>query len=65
MRDETRTRQRLVGIFLAGLVLFNYPVLATVGDRIGIAGAPALFVFLFSVWALLIVAMAFAAERRD
>ncbi|AUM00343.1 hypothetical protein C3497_08840 [Zoogloeaceae bacteirum Par-f-2] len=55
--------QRLVVVFLAGVLLLNYPVL-TLFDRPEMAfGFPLLYVFVFAVWAALIGLIAWIAER--
>jgi hypothetical protein len=55
--------QRLVVVFLAGVVLFNYPVLMLF-DRPQLSfGFPLLYVFVFVMWAALIALIAWIAER--
>lgn len=55
--------QRLVVVFLAGVVLFNYPVLMLF-DRPELPfGFPLLYVFVFVVWAALIALISWIAER--
>jgi hypothetical protein len=55
--------QRLVAVFLAGALLFNYPVLSLF-DRPELAfGFPLLYVYVFAVWAVLIGLIAWIAER--
>ena len=54
------TRQRLVVVFLAGLLLFYSPVLVLF-DRPGEwLGVPLLYWYLFAAWAALIGATAWA-----
>jgi hypothetical protein len=52
--DELKTR-RLVGLFLLGCVLFNYPILSLFNLPVSISGIPLLFAYVFVTWALLIV----------
>ena len=55
-------RQRLAVLALIGLLLLNFPLLAVpVGE---LAGIPALLLWIFVVWLLLIVAAALLSERR-
>ena len=63
MRDEDRGK-RLIALFLLGVVLVNFPLLAVVdaGDRL--FGLPALFAYLFGAWALLIGCLALIVEGR-
>jgi hypothetical protein len=57
--------QRLVALFLLGCLLLNYPLLSLF-NRIGtFMGIPVLYFWLFAVWALLIVLMAFVVERKS
>ena len=61
MLRRTARRDRLVGLFLLGVVLFNPPVLNLVGGTVW--GWPVLYLYLFIVWALLIAGIAFVIER--
>ena len=56
--------QRLVAIFLLGCLLLNDPLLRLFAGPAQILGVPALYVYVFFVWALLIVLMALAVESR-
>lgn len=55
--------QRLVALFLFGWLLFNYPLLDLFTGEGAVAGIPLLYVYLFFVWALLIVLMMLVVER--
>ena len=55
--------QRLVAVFLLGMLLFNYPLLALFNRAAGAFGVPLLYVYIFSCWALLIALMALVIER--
>ncbi|CAI06217.1 hypothetical protein [Aromatoleum aromaticum] len=55
--------QRLVAVFLTGVLLFNYPVLSLFDRPESFLGLPMLWVFLFGIWALLLVAVAWIVER--
>jgi hypothetical protein len=57
-------QQRLAAVFVAACLLLTYPILALF-DRIEfVAGVPLLYVYVFLVWAALIVVLAFVIERR-
>jgi len=57
------TGQRLLALFAAGWVLFDYPLLE-LWDREGtLLGIPLFPLVLFVVWALLILAVALVVER--
>jgi hypothetical protein len=56
--------QRLVALFLLGLLLFNYPLLDLFAGPGQIFGVPILYVYVFSAWALLLALMAIVVEKR-
>ena len=55
--------QRLICIFLLGVVLFNFPILALFNVGASLFGIPVLFAYLFLAWAALILLMYLAIER--
>uniref|UniRef100_A0ABX1PKB1 DUF3311 domain-containing protein n=2 Tax=Aromatoleum anaerobium TaxID=182180 RepID=A0ABX1PKB1_9RHOO len=55
--------QRLVAVFLTGVLLFNYPVLSLFDRPELFLGLPMLWFFLFGIWALLLIAVAWIVER--
>jgi hypothetical protein len=57
MLRRTARRDRLVGLFLLGVILFNPPILNLFGGTL--FGWPLLFVYLFCAWALIIAGVAF------
>jgi hypothetical protein len=61
MLRRTARRDRLVGLFVGGAVLLNPPILNLFGGTV--FGWPALYLYLFAVWALLIAGAAFVVER--
>jgi O-antigen/teichoic acid export membrane protein len=61
MLRRAAKRDRMVGLFVAGVVLLDPPILNLLGGTAW--GWPALFLYLFFVWALLIVGMALINER--
>lgn len=61
MLRRTIRRDRMIGLFVLGLVLFNPPVLNLFGGTL--LGWPALYVYLFGAWALIIAGIAVVAER--
>lgn len=55
-------RQRLGALALLGLPLLTYPILGlSVGDVLGV---PSSYIYLFTIWVVLIVLAALVAERR-
>jgi len=61
MLRRTARRDRMIGLFAAGAVLLNPPILNLV--RGSLFGIPARYLYFFLVWALLIGLMAFVGER--
>lgn len=59
----TRVAQRLVALFAAGLLLFNFPLLRLWLSEARVAGWPLLAAALFVAWALLIAVLARWMER--
>jgi hypothetical protein len=57
-REDVRTR--LVGLFLLGLVLFVPPILTLPAGHV--LGIPALYLYLFGAWSLLVGALAWVIE---
>jgi len=55
--------QRLVAVFIAGVLLLNFPLLSLFDRPIILFGLPLLHVYLFLVWGALIFAVGWIAER--
>jgi hypothetical protein len=60
-----RRAERLVGLFLLGCLLFNFPFLALFNVRATLLGVPLLYFYLFAAWSLLIVLVALIMERSE
>jgi len=65
MRREGRGPRApaLVALCCAGIVLFNFPMLAIWGQDATVLGLPLLPVALFGIWAGLVALLAFVSER--
>lgn len=55
--------QRLIALFILGLLLFNYPLLYLFNRSSDLVGIPVLYTYIFIAWALLIAAFAFVVEK--
>ena len=53
---------RLVAVFLLGVLLFNYPLLALFNRDVSVFGIPLLYAYIFLAWALLIGLLALVTE---
>jgi hypothetical protein len=62
MAARTIDDSRLVGLFLLGCALFNYPLLSLFNGSATVLGVPLLYAYLFSAWVLLIVLLALAVD---
>lgn len=63
MKRGSPTRQRLAALALLGIPLLSFPILGLPQGEI--AGVPTIFLYLFGVWAVLIVLAARIAERQN
>ena len=59
------TGQRLIALFLLGLLLLNYPIFSLFAGATNMLGIPLLYVYVFFVWAFLIALMALILERAS
>ena len=64
MKRPRLLAQRLLALFGAGLLLFNFPLLKLWLTEATVLGLPLLPLALFGAWALLIVWLACLLERR-
>jgi hypothetical protein len=55
--------QRLVAVFLLGVLLFNYPLLALFNRAAEAFGIPMVYAYIFCAWALVIGLLALVIER--
>lgn len=59
------THERLVALFLLGVLLFTPPFLGIFNTPDRIFGLPSLYLYLFAAWTLLIVLVTLAIESSD
>ncbi len=55
--------RRLAGLFLLGGVLFNYPILSLFNLKVMLFGIPVLYLYIFSLWTLLILLIAVVTSK--
>jgi hypothetical protein len=65
MKRTNVRSERLVGLFLLGLLLFNYPLLALFNAPRLVLGVPLLYLWLFAAWAAVIVVTAIILHRTE
>ena len=64
MNERKPKTELLIGLFLLGCVLFNYPILTLFNQRVTVFGIPLLYLYLFSVWSILIIATMLITKIR-
>jgi hypothetical protein len=57
--------QRLIALFLFGVLLLNYPLVSLFAGPTVVFGVPLLYLYVFAVWVLLIALIALVVERAD
>jgi hypothetical protein len=62
-RNEIKGR-RMVGLFLLGLLLFNFPILSLFDRTDFFYGIPILYLYLFLSWILFILLIFLIAQSR-
>jgi hypothetical protein len=65
MQKTGRKAQRLIGLFLLGCLLFNFPLLSLFNVGRTVLGVPLLYAYLFAAWLLVIALVAALMERPD
>jgi len=58
-----RRRELLAACFALFAALLVWPLLSIPNGRVLVAGVPALVLYLFAVWAAIVVVLAWAARR--
>ena len=59
MTPENIKNRRLFSLFLMGCLIVNFPIISLFNYPVFIWGIPVLYIFLFSAWGFLIIAMIF------
>jgi hypothetical protein len=59
-----RRGERLIGLLIAGAVLLNFPLLSVFSVDRMVFGVPVLYLYLFSVWGLIIGVKALILRGR-
>jgi hypothetical protein len=62
---HTLVTQRLLALFIAAGLLFNFPLIALWDHDVTILGVPLFPLALFTLWALLIGVLAWIMERAE
>ena len=65
MTPESIVSRRLVGIFLLGFILFNYPILSLFNLPIYWFGIPLLYLYVFGLWTVFILVIILISRYRE
>jgi glucan phosphoethanolaminetransferase (alkaline phosphatase superfamily) len=61
---ERNSKQKLIALAIAAAVLMNIPILETVNKPILLLGFPLLYLYIFTVW-LIIIIILFRLSRHN
>lgn len=64
MSNASLKMQKLIALFILGVIAFNGPFLSLFNRSTTVWGIPVLFFYLFSVWAVLILLTGLVIEYR-
>ncbi len=62
MTPESLKSRRLVGLFLLGCVLFNYPIISLFNINSDWFGIPILYVYVFGTWLFIITLIVYVTK---
>jgi hypothetical protein len=60
-----RKGERLISLLIVGIILLNFPLLSVFNKTYLLLGFPILFLYLFSIWGLIIGAMVLVLRDRS
>ncbi len=63
MHRSLLLRQRMIGLFLLGVLLLYSPLLSVFDTNEELLGLPVIYIYLFSTWVALIALIAWFVER--
>jgi len=64
MTHDKINGRRLVGLFLLGMLLFNFPLLHLFNRPVLVMGIPVLYLYLFGAWSLIIFLMLMISRSK-
>lgn len=63
MPEVKRQNERLVVILVIGIIALNYPLIALFSRVQVLFGIPILYLYIFTIWSMLIVCIALILEK--
>lgn len=63
MHRSLLLRQRMIGLFLLGVLLLYSPLLSVFDTNAELLGFPVIYIYLFGTWVALIAVIAWLVER--
>ncbi|MDT8335091.1 MAG: hypothetical protein RQ753_05295 [Desulfurivibrionaceae bacterium] len=64
MAERKRINERLIGLVCLGIIALNYPFLDLFSKNRFLFGVPLLYLYIFSLWLLFILALGLVIRRR-
>ena len=65
MINQKSKTGKLAALFILGNVLFNYPILTIFNLKLMFFGIPLLYLYIFTVWLALIIAIIYVTQTRS
>jgi hypothetical protein len=63
MTEDSLKNKRLVGLFLLGAVLFNFPILSLFNVNFMVFEIPLLYLYMFFMWLVLIIGILLVTRK--
>jgi len=64
MAEQRRINERLIALIGLGVVALNYPIVGLFSKKLLFCGVPLLYLYIFSLWFLFIIVLAFVIRKR-
>jgi hypothetical protein len=65
MQHTKIKNKRMAGLFLLGILLFNYPIISLFNLNKTLFGFPLLYLYMFSAWGLVILLIIIITEKNS
>ena len=65
MTKDSIKNKRLVGLFLLGCIVFNYPLLSLFNLKRMLYGLPLFYLYIFAAWSVMIILLIIVTHRSS
>ena len=65
MTKDSIKNKRLVGLFLLGCIVFNYPLLSLLNLKRMLYGLPLFYLYIFAAWSVMIILLIIVTHRSS